>query len=62
MLTAKASEVTLTLPVSDGRRIAWLYAHGEVLDDAEAEEEQAGPMRQIIVRLNPKELGQYNTL
>ncbi|NQZ47781.1 MAG: GTPase HflX [Erythrobacter sp.] len=62
MLTAKASEVTLTLPVSDGRRIAWLYAHGEVLDDAEAGEGEEGPMRQIIVRLNPKELGQYNTL
>ena len=33
ILTEQASEVTVTLPVSDGRRIAWLHAHGEVLAD-----------------------------
>lgn len=62
LLTAKASEVTLTVPVTDGRRIAWLHAHGEVLGDEDAGEGEEGPLRRMTVRLNPKELGQYSTL
>lgn len=62
MLTARASEVTVTLPVSDGRRIAWLHAHGEVIDDEDAGEGEEGPQRRMTVRLNPKELGQYASL
>lgn len=62
MLTDKASEVIITLPVADGRRIAWLHAHGEVLDDKEAGEGEDGPMRRMTVRLNPKEIGQYSSL
>ena len=62
MLTSKASEVTVTLPVSDGRRLAWLHAHGDVLVEEEAGEGEDGPMRRLTVRLNPKELGQYSTL
>lgn len=62
MLTSKASEVTVTLPVSDGRRIAWLHAHGDVVEEADAGEGDDGPLRRLTVRLNPKELGQYSTL
>lgn len=62
MLTQAASEITVTLPVSDGRRIAWLHAHGEVLQETDAGEGEEGPLRQLTVRLNPKELGQYSTL
>ncbi|WP_299192635.1 GTPase HflX [uncultured Erythrobacter sp.] len=62
MLTTKASEVTVTLPVSDGRRIAWLHAHGDVLEEEDAGEGEQGPLRRLTVRLNPKELGQYSTL
>jgi len=62
LLTAKAREVTLTVPVSDGRRIAWLHAHGDVLEDEEAGKGEEGPERRLTVRLNPKELGQYKTL
>ncbi|MEM6856268.1 MAG: GTPase HflX [Pseudomonadota bacterium] len=62
ILTAKAREVTVTLPLSDGRRIAWLHAHGDVLEEADAGEGEEGPQRRITVRLNPKELGQYATL
>lgn len=62
ILTAKASEVTVTLPVSDGRRIAWLHAHGDVIVDEDAGEGEQGPMRRMTVRLNPKEMGQYTTL
>jgi len=62
MLTAKACEVTVTLPLSDGRRIAWLYAHGDILGEQDADEGEEGPQRTFTVRLNPKELGQYATL
>jgi GTP-binding protein HflX len=62
MLTGGAPEITVTLPVSDGRRMAWLHAHGEVLDDCEAGDGHDGPMRRLTVRMNPKELGQYSTL
>jgi GTP-binding protein HflX len=31
-LTGGAREVAFTVPVRDGRRMAWLHAHGEVLD------------------------------
>jgi GTP-binding protein HflX len=62
MLTGGAQEITVTLPVSDGRRMAWLHAHGEVLDDCEAGDGHDGPMRRLTVRMNPKELGQYSTL
>ncbi|MBD2841770.1 GTPase HflX [Erythrobacter rubeus] len=59
MLTSQAKEMTVTLPVSDGRRIAWLHAHGDVVEDADAGEGDSGPLRRLTVRLNPKELGQY---
>ncbi len=62
MLTAKASEVCVTLPVTDGRRIAWLHAHGDVLSEEDAGEGEQGPLRRLTVRLNPKELGQYSSL
>jgi len=62
MLTSKAEELTVTLPVSDGRRIAWLHAHGDVLGDEDGGEGEQGPLRRLTVRLNPKELGQYQTL
>lgn len=62
MLTAKASEVTVVLPLSDGRRIAWLHAHGDVLQEEDAGEGDNGPQRRFTVRLNPKELGQYSSL
>ena len=62
MLTEKASVRKFELPASDGRRIAWLHAHGEVLEEADAGEGEEGPLRRFIVRLNPKELGQFETL
>ncbi len=61
-LTGKAKRLDLEIPASDGRKLAWLYAHGEVLEDVDAGEGEQGPVRRISVRLNPKELGQYATL
>jgi len=60
MLTRAASLRTFEVPAGDGRRIAWLHAHGEVIDDVP--EEEGGANRLITVRLNPKELGQYEAL
>ena len=62
MLTGGAQEISVLLPVSDGRRMAWLHAHGEVLDEVDAGEGEDGPLRRVTVRLNPKELGQFATL
>ena len=62
MLTGGAQEISVVLPVSDGRRMAWLHAHGEVLGEADAGEGEDGPLRRVTVRLNPKELGQFATL
>lgn len=62
LLTGAAREVTLTLPLRDGRRIAWLHAHGEVLAEEDGGEGVDGPMRRVMVRLNPKELGQFSRL
>lgn len=62
LMTGAAREVSFILPVSDGRRIAWLHAHGDVLADVDAGDGDDGPARRLTVRLNPKELGQFSSL
>lgn len=62
LLTGAAREMSFLLPVSDGRRIAWLHAHGDVLAEEEAGDGAEGPLRRLTVRLNPKELGQFASL
>ena len=58
MLTGGARLLELTIPASDGRRLAWLHAHGEVLKESESGENE----RRVRVRLNAKELGQFESL
>jgi GTP-binding protein HflX len=60
-LTGSAKEISLMIPSSDGKRLAWLHAHGDILSDESAEKDGV-PMRSLLVRLNPKELGQFSTL
>ena len=62
LLSGAAQEVSFILPLSDGRRMAWLHAHGEVLAEEDADDGATGPQRRVTVRLNPKELGQFATL
>jgi GTP-binding protein HflX len=63
LLTGSAREVSFLLPLSDGRRIAWLHAHGEVIAETNTGEgDSTGPIRRITVRLNPKKLGQFARL
>jgi GTP-binding protein HflX len=62
MLTGNARLVSFTVPASDGQRIAWLHAHGEVLEEEDAGEGAEGPLRRIAVKLTPRELGRFASL
>ncbi|MCU0947869.1 MAG: GTPase HflX [Porphyrobacter sp.] len=66
MLTGGAQEITVIVPLSDGRRLAWLHAHGEVVAESDVGDDEAGagagPQRRLTVRLGAKELGQFATL
>ncbi|MBS0481805.1 MAG: GTPase HflX [Proteobacteria bacterium] len=62
LLTQGARLHSFTLPASDGQRLAWLHAHGEVVLDQEGGEDQRGPLRQLEVRLDPRELGRFMRL
>jgi GTP-binding protein HflX len=62
LLTEGARVHHITVPASDGARIAWLHAHGEVLDEQEAGEGEDGPLRRLDVRLTDKEFGRYAAL
>ncbi|UVI40815.1 GTPase HflX [Qipengyuania spongiae] len=62
LLTGKARTHSFSIPVAHGRRIAWLYSHGEVLVDEEGGAGKDGPLRTITVRLNPKEFGQFENI
>ena len=61
-LTEGARVHEYTLPASDGARIAWLHAHGEVLADEDGGTSEAGPQRRIEVRLTEKEFGRFEAL
>ena len=61
-LTEGARVHSFTLSASDGARMAWLHAHGEVLDEREAGEGQDGPLRRVDVRLTEREFGRYAAL
>jgi GTP-binding protein HflX len=62
LLTKGAQVHSLTVPASDGARIAWLHRHGEVLAERDAGEGDAGPLRRLDVRLTEKEFGRYAAL
>lgn len=62
LLTQGARLHSFVLPVRDGQRLAWLHAHGEVVDEADAGEDERGPLRRLEVRLEPRELGRFSRL
>ncbi|NCU11359.1 MAG: GTPase HflX [Sphingomonadaceae bacterium] len=62
LLTQGARLHVFVLPVSDGQRLAWLHAHGEVLGERDAGEDERGPLRRLEVRLDPRELGRFSRL
>ncbi len=62
LLSQGAHVHEFVLPASAGRRIAWLHAHGEVLEESDAGAGADGPLRRLAVRLNRKERGRFETL
>jgi GTPase len=62
VLTKGARLHSIAVPAQDGQRIAWLYAHGEVLADADGGEGDEGPLRMIDVRLSEKDFGRFATM
>lgn len=62
LLTAGARIHTFVVPLSDGQRLAWLHAHGEVVTESDAGEDQRGPLLRLEVRLEPRELGRFSRL
>jgi GTP-binding protein HflX len=62
ILTKGARLHSFTIPASDGARIAWLHAHGDVQDEVEVSDESGQPKRRIDVRLTEKEFGRYESL
>lgn len=61
LLTAGAKVHEFVLDAGEGQKIAWLHAHGQVLEDVEAEGSE-GPRRRLLVRLTPKEFGRFESL
>lgn len=62
MLTGGAQTLEFTIPLSDGQRLAWLHAHGDIQDEAEAETAEGEPALRIKVRLTQRELGRFTAL
>ena len=62
VLTQGAHTHEIMLEASDGARMAWLHAHGEVLSDSVGDETGDGPTRRLEVRLTRKELGRFESL
>ena len=56
IILANASHV-LQLPASEGERLAWLHARGEVLD-----QQVDGDMLQLAVRLSPDNWARFQAL
>ncbi|ANU07960.1 GTPase HflX [Paraurantiacibacter namhicola] len=49
------------IPPREGEKIAWLHAHGEVLEEAQFDTGD-GPAQRMVVRLSEKEFGRFATL
>ena len=61
LLTRQARLCEFEIPATDGRRIAWLHAHGDIVSE-ESIGGDGAPKLRMTVRLNPKEIGQFETL
>lgn len=59
LLTSAARTYELELAAGDGRRLAWLHQHGNVLaDEAKGETDK----RRLVVKLSEKDFGRYQSL
>lgn len=62
LLTEGAIEHQLLIPASEGQKIAWLHANGNVIAEDDGGEGDSGPLRAVTVRLTPKEFGRFTSL
>ncbi|GGD75691.1 GTPase HflX [Croceicoccus mobilis] len=64
ILTRDARVHDIIVPTSDGKRIAWLHAHGEVLGEEEVSDTETGeePQIRITVRIEDREFGRFVAL
>ncbi len=62
LLTREARVCEFELSMSDGKRLAWLHAHGDVLSEEACGEGRKGPLVRLSVRLTPKQVGQFSRL
>lgn len=62
LLTMDAKLFHFVVPASDGRRISWLHAHGDVLTETRRTEGGEEAVIDMEVRLTPRDFGRYETL
>ena len=62
ILTGNARTYEFVIPASEGRKLAWLHAHGDVLEEAQEVKANEEPQLRLKVRLTPMEFGRYSTL
>ena len=62
LLTSDAREHHFIIPARDGKQLAWLHAHGEVLVDEDGGEGAEGPQRRLSVLLTARDLGRFGQL
>lgn len=61
MLTGGAQTVELLVPLTDGQRLAWLHAHGDVMAEVATQDGAGNPALKVTVRLTPRELGRFTS-
>lgn len=59
LLTGGARIHAFVVPTADGQRLAWLHAHGEVIEETSEADASGQPVQHLKVRLTPRELGRY---
>ncbi len=62
LLTGGAQTLDVTVPMTEGQKLAWLHAHGEVLSEQAAQDSLGLPAARVRVRLTPRELGRFYNL
>ena len=62
LLTEGAQTVPFDLSPADGRRIAWLHAHAEIIDEDDMPSDDGEPLRRIVARISPADLSRFRRL
>jgi GTPase len=62
MLTVEARVCTFMIPATDGQRLAFLHARGDVLEEETVVADDGSAQMRIVVRLAERELGRFSAL